>query len=99
MIKCGWVKNGGTCILEEENEYLKKQLEEHNLAIDNLAYSKGRNESKMKINGLRTENRDLKAKKKELINWLEMTVQNGRNKDDLWLMGYYDACKDMLEKL
>lgn len=26
MVKCGWVKNGGTCILERENQELKEQL-------------------------------------------------------------------------
>ena len=46
--------------LEKENQELKKQLEEHNLAIENLAYWKGKNESKMKINRLRRENQELK---------------------------------------
>ena len=85
--------------LIEENQELKKQIEEYNLATENFAYWKGKNESKMKINRLRMENRDLKAQKIEFINWLEMTIQDGRSKDDLWLMGYYDACKDMLEKI
>lgn len=46
--------------LLRENQELKKQLEEHNLAIENLAYWKGKNESKMKINRLRRENQELK---------------------------------------
>lgn len=46
--------------LQQKNQELKKQLEEHNLALENLAYWKGKNESKMKINRLRKENQELK---------------------------------------
>ena len=58
---------------ERENQELKKQLEEHNLAIENLAYWKGKNESKMKINRLRRENQELKKQLevgKEQYNYL-----------------------------
>lgn len=48
--------------LIRENQELRKQTEEHNLAIENLAYWKGKNESKMKINRLRAENKYLKDK-------------------------------------
>lgn len=51
--------------LRKENQELKKQLEEHNLAIENLAYWKGKNESKMKINRLRKENKELKTQLRE----------------------------------
>lgn len=101
MVKCGWVKNGGTCILEQENQELKnsleryqkelneenlqcskyaieindlkEQLEEHNLAIENLAYWKGKNESKMKINRLRKENQELKKQLEEMDSKLFFT--------------------------
>ena len=36
MVKCGWVKNGGSCILEKENQELKKQLHESSLQIQFL---------------------------------------------------------------
>lgn len=50
--------------LIRENQELRKHIEEHNLATENLAYWKGKNESKMKINRLRVENKDLKDKLK-----------------------------------
>lgn len=48
--------------LIRENQELRKQTEEHNLATENIIYWKGKNESKMKINRLRAENKDLKDK-------------------------------------
>lgn len=72
--------------LIRENQELRKQTEEHNLAIENLAYWKGKNESKMKINRLRKENKELKkqlsnshqikAQQKEFIEWLEQKTKN-----------------------
>ena len=35
----------------------------------------------------------------KLLSSLENELNEGRSKDDLWLMGYYDATKDILEEV
>lgn len=52
-----------------ENQELKKQLKYYT-PDENIAYFKGKNESKMKINRLRSENKELKEENKILKdNW------------------------------
>ena len=57
--------------LYKENQELKKQLKYH-IPDENIAYFKGKNESKMKINRLRSDIKELKEEKEEWINLLDM---------------------------
>lgn len=38
-------------------------------------------------------------RQRKLLSSLENELNEERSKDDLWLMGYYDATKDILEEI
>ena len=88
MVKCGWVKNGGTCILEQENQELKNSLERYQKELneENLQCSKYAieiNDLKEQIEesypmhmdkGYKLAERKYEDKQKEFIEWLEDSI-------------------------
>lgn len=60
--------------LQQENQELKQQLEYYT-PDENAAYFKGKDESKMKINRLRSENKELKKENQKLKEQLSNSHQ------------------------
>lgn len=82
--------------LQKENQELKKQLEKEEHLVDKAIRVSLKQKST--IENYKYKIDVLKIKQKEFIKLLETELQDDRSEDDLWLMGYYDACRDIYEK-